>query len=91
MRLCVSQGNEKAKAELENDIRKVFAEHNLGNVGTRLTYEEDRRLVHRVGQQFEELNKDYYQLKVWSTWLLSCLQGCGAAFVMFVISQYYVS
>ncbi|KAG0587113.1 hypothetical protein KC19_2G141300 [Ceratodon purpureus] len=57
------EGNEKAKAELENDIRKVFAEHNLGNVGTRLTYEEDRRLVHRVGQQFEELNKDYYQLK----------------------------
>lgn len=50
--------------ELESDIRKVFAEYNLGNVGTRLEFEEDRRLVHRVGQRFEELNEDHHQLKV---------------------------
>jgi hypothetical protein len=50
----------------------VFEEQNLGSVGTRPTDEEDRRLVHRVGQRFEELNKDYYLLKVWITWLLSC-------------------
>lgn len=75
---------------MENEIRKVFADHNLGNVGTGLTYEEDRRLVHRVGQRFEELNKDYYQLKVWSTWLLSCLQRHDAAFLILVIAHYCV-
>lgn len=57
------EGNEKARTELRNEIRKVFEEQNLGSVGTRPTDEEDRRLVHRVGQRFEELNKDYYQLK----------------------------
>lgn len=58
------EGNEKVNMELEAEIRKVFAEHNLGNVGTRsLNYEEYRRLVQRVFQRFEDLNRDYSQLK----------------------------
>lgn len=50
----------------------MFKEHNLGNIGTRpLNFEEERRLVQRVDQRYEELNKDYIQLKVRNTRLLS--------------------
>jgi len=51
----------------------VFKEHNLGNIVTRsLKFEEERAFVQRVEQRYGELNKDYIQLKVRSSRLLSC-------------------
>lgn len=60
-----AQANAKLKKELDTEIRKVFVEHNLGNMGAHaLSNEESRRLVNRVGQRFEELKTDHSKLKV---------------------------
>jgi len=71
--LCEWQANEKAKTELEIEIRKLFKEHNLGNIALRpLQVEEERFFVQRIEQRYAELNKDYIQLKVRRARLLSC-------------------
>ena len=53
----------------------MFNEHNLGNIATRgpLKVEEERILVQRVHQRYQELNKDNVQLKVQSITLFPAI------------------
>jgi hypothetical protein len=58
------KANAEVKETLELEIRRVFAEHNLGDVGTHtLSNDEVRILVNRVFARFNDLKMDYNHSK----------------------------
>ncbi|CAK9190573.1 unnamed protein product [Sphagnum troendelagicum] len=58
------KANAEVKETLELEIRRVFAEHNLGDVGTHtLCDDEVRILVNRVCARFNDLKMDYNHSK----------------------------
>jgi hypothetical protein len=64
-KISVPQANAEVKETLELEIRRVFAEHNLGDVGTHtLCDDEVRILVNRVCARFNDLKMDYNHSKV---------------------------